>query len=547
MIGMDRQQWSRWHHAAAALFLLAIVVLPRLWAASRAVAPARDAFRYWSAAACLSEFPLSFSVQAIDCQPLYPATLASIGSVAFTMEPVDCWRRAQAWSIFCAAWFYLAAYVAGLRIFPIPIAWLGCALVSLLPRQIRYSVDVLSDNLHAALWMTALAALVWSWDRRSRGRFVLLAAAGLVTGLAFWTRFEALLLPAAFVVAMTARQCFAIDRLTLAEWGLRFSLYLVPAWLAVAGYGQLRGELAARHTVQVLVGSVHREERIGASHNSLTVVQEGESAPSVEEPRTPIDRWLLDTATPSAFEVAVGSLARVAWEFFQETRGWLGVLFVLGTFATRRYVFGGTAWLLPASALVGYALVLTLVRWKVGFLAGRYWMPVLPFCGMMGAAAIVAVAQRLRVPSAMSGIANRRWAWAWCALVAASAMGLNATAWYEPLHPDRFGHRQAAVWLAEHTKADQALFDPGWACGFFAERPLWHPVASKIPDCEYAVIEPGLAARPPVQLKEALDYVARHGRVVAEFPKRPGGRAVGVRIIALPANDRLASKKDANQ
>lgn len=553
MTGTDRQHWSCSRHVLAALLLFAIVAIPRFWAASRAVAPARDAFRYWSAAACLSEFPLSFSIPAIDCQPLYPATLAGIGSLAFSMDPEDCWRRAQAWSILCAAWFYWAAYAAGLRLFTPGIAWLGCSFVSLLPRQIRYSVDVLSDNLHAALWMTALALLVWSWDRQTRRANVLIGVAGVVTALAYWTRFESLLLPSVFLFAMLARQCFESACLPLGNWSARVACYVLPISLAIGGYWHLRGDFAARQTVHAVIGSVNREERAKSTPSALAALNDFQMAPSIEEPRTPMDRWLTQSGQPTTLLTLVVSFTRVLWELLQETRGWLGVLFVMGLAGVRQSARGGgTGWLI-AVVFIAYGVMLTIVRWKVGFLAGRYWMPVLPLLGMIAASAVIDVWQRFRAKSVAgdragrSGITSTGLAWAWCASIAILAVGLSLPAWMEPLHAARSGHRQAARWLAEHLKPDESVFDPSWACGFFAERPLWHPITSEIPECQYAVIEPAVAARPPAHLQKALDYVAGEGRILAEFPKQTGKKEIGVRIVVLPTYNPATVRKSRNE
>lgn len=536
--------WSRRRCVLAALLLVAIVVAPRIWAASRAVAPARDAFRYWSASTCLQQYPLALAAGWIDCQPLYPLTLAWIPGTGFGVDAETGWRTSQAWSVVCYTWFILAAYAAGAKIFGAPVAWLGCVFASVLPRQIRYSVDVLSDNLHAALWMTGFALLAWSWSERSRWALLSVAAAGLATGLAWWTRFEAILLPAAFTAAMLARQVFGADR---PSWGralLWTAAYLAPIALAIAAYAELRGGMVARTTVTSIVASTGRIERAAAAPDPLARRSETEFAAFLEPPRTPIDAWALSAGGAWSVAAVVGAVGRALWEFFQETRVWVGVLCAVGVAAavvSKRVADRPLAFAL--SALLLCLAMAAVVRWRAGFLSGRYMTPVIPLAAMFAAAAVVDVRRRLderRREWAALRYGKIRPATAWVAAVCVAAVSASAPGWIGRLHEDRQGHVAAAQWLRENSAEGECVFDPSWVCGFLAERPLWHPLQGSVPNFRYAVIEPSTAARPPVHLAESINFVRRHGRIAAEFPERPGGRRIGVRVIELPTADTVA-------
>jgi hypothetical protein len=551
--------WSGRRCVLAALALVAIVVAPRVWAAARAVAPARDAFRYWSASTCLQQYPLAVAAGWIDCQPLYPLTLAWIPGTGFSADAATGWRTSQAWSVACSTWFILAAFAAGSRIFGAPVAWLGCVFASVLPRQIRYSVDVLSDNLHAALWMTAFALLAWSWPARRRWGLVAAAAAGIATGLAWWTRFEAILLPAAFATAMLARQVLAADRLSWGRWLLRTGAYLAPIALAIVAYAELRGGLFSQATVASIVESRGRIERTTAAPDALSRTSETEFAAFLAPPRTPIDAWASSAGGAWSVRAVAGSVGRALWEFLQETRVWVGVLCVAGIVAAAvRRRNAGNPVVLAIFALALCLAMAALVRWKAGFLAGRYMTPAIPLAGMFAAAAVVDVWRRLdergraeragAAPEGGRATTAARWsglrpATAWVAAVCVAAVSANAPGWMVRLHEDRQGHVAAARWIREHSAEGESVFDPSWVCGYFAGRPLWHPLPGATPNFRYAVIEPSIAARPPVHLAESIDYVRRHGRIAAEFPARPGARRIGVRVVELPAAEAVAGTR----
>jgi hypothetical protein len=81
----------------------------------------------------------------------------------------------------------LGAYALAAALFDRRVGIVAAACMALLPDFARYSVDVLSDSLHLALFILAMAAAVTAVQRRSLARFAL---AGALSAAAFWVRPE---------------------------------------------------------------------------------------------------------------------------------------------------------------------------------------------------------------------------------------------------------------------------------------------------------------------------------------------------------------------
>ena len=160
---------SRRKHLRNLCLISAVALAPRLLMLSTAVAPARDSFRYLAAARALQDLPFTEAVPALDVHPLYPMTLLAAKQLLTFLTGMDgpyAWLRAgQLWSLACYLAFLGCAYVAGVGLWSPRTACLGCMALAIVPRQVCYSVDVLSDSLHAALWMACFACLVWTWRR----------------------------------------------------------------------------------------------------------------------------------------------------------------------------------------------------------------------------------------------------------------------------------------------------------------------------------------------------------------------------------------------
>ena len=521
------------------LVLALIVLLPRFVVLYLAVSPARDAIRYWSAADLFVTQPFLNALRGADCYPIYPFTLAVLKWAGLADTPELWWRSSQLWSLACYFALLTFAFLLGRRVWGMKVAWWGVALISLLPRQLRYSVDVLSDNLSAALAMFALWLIVEAWSREPKANAVdrketwLLLVAGLAIGLASLTRIESLVVAISFVAAMISRM-FLADRINLGRCSIQLATFILPVVILISGYVGLRGELSPRNTARAILSQQTMAER---EHSPI-------SSPEPTEWKTPIDAWMPiatgktggEWLAVSMGEIIIASL-RACWEFMQETRGIAGLFFVIGLIVWCKDSTLSSQKLIILWLIAGSFAVLVVCRWKVGFVAGRYLMMVLPLVGMVAVKGIEWMLARLRTMSFHRLGAVRlgvfradRWAIGAVTLV---AIGLCVPGWFGRLHADRAGHRAAADWLLANTKPGEFVFDPSWVSAYFSGRPMTIPILGQPTEARYAIIDTSLLASPPTGLADSINF-AHRGRIMAEFPKRPGSKQIGVRIVELP-------------
>jgi hypothetical protein len=102
-------------------------------------------------------------------------------------------------------------------------------------------------------------------------------------------------------------------------------------------------------------------------------------------------------------------------------------------------------------------------------------------------------------------------------------MGLGLQEALKPLHGNRAGHRQAGLWLAEHTRLADPVVDPFCWAHYYAGRVFWEGLTPPAPPgyvpTQYVVLERSPTSEhsrlPTIHQAEAL---ATHGRVVYHWP-----------------------------
>lgn len=510
----------RWRGWLVAWFVLALaVLLPRFIVAGLAVSPNKDAIRYWAAADQWLALPWRESLACMETLPVYPAALGWLKWSGWASTPEMWWRASQCLGIVCYLVVISAALVVGNWLVGQPRAWWGCLLVSLLPRQIRYSVDILADNMSAALLWSALA--LWYWGGMKSSRSASWLWVSVLLGLAMLCRPDAYLWSVVLIL-VSAAMVFRRE----SPW-LGLVYLLAPMVILWGSHGLIRGELAPSNTARGILGVPTIEERgpTGA------LASEGES-------RTPLDHWIGSIGELSLKSV-VAAIGITVWEAGQETRVLLLLFFVVGLFAgeigrwPRPFVWVGL--------LLGTFLMLAWCRWQAGFLTSRYFMPILPLVGFVAVAGldrVIEMVSKRGLFREMSRVSIERFSYG-AALTLALGLALPAAVW--PLHADRWGHRQAAEWLKKNTAPGEAVFDPSWVSAYFAGRPMTIPMPGTVP--RIAVLDVSLASAPPAGLSSEVAW-ATNGKVLAEFPRRLGSRETSIRIVEMPASP-MARREDA--
>src|SRR5687767_757484 len=160
------------------------------------VAPARDGERYIRQALALDGKPAGEVIRQSGDHPGYALLLHGAfraGRALGLESPRSLVLLAQVVSAACGLVLIVLAYLAARMVLGLTAATAGIVAFVLLPRPANHLSDVLSDPLHAALWMSA-AFLVMVGIRRMR--ILPFFLGGLAAGLAYWARIDALTLPA---------------------------------------------------------------------------------------------------------------------------------------------------------------------------------------------------------------------------------------------------------------------------------------------------------------------------------------------------------------
>jgi hypothetical protein len=541
------------------LLLALIVVLPRLCAATFVVTPARDMVRYVEGAEALRTLPLAEALRSMDSHPLYPAALLGARELltqSLGMSGPTAWVVAgQAVGVACYVLFILTSYAVGRRFFDRRTAFWGCAIVSLTPRQVSYTVDVLTDSLHAWMWMTSVYFMTSVERPNPAPRFAL---AGLFAGVAYWTRSEALLLPAMACFGGIVIQLVPTWRLPWKTAAACAAAFGVCWGIPVGAYMGAVGKLSPRNSAAALTGQLTTAEPIVAPTPELakvgdTVVPPPDQAPTLYVPPTapnapnepPVDLTPRPYEGHEGYELRPFGKAFVAYlyEIAQETRVWM-LPFAVWGLALSAPLFRRPASVFFVMAWLGYSAMLVLLQMKCGYIAGRYLMPLMPTLGM---SAVVGIGATLRACGDASHWSARFWRASKLlrdparnrrlalGTVVVVALATCAPAWFRSNHRHRQSYVDAAAWLKEHTRPGEAVFDPLDLVAFYADRPNWRPIDPDQPiPVRYAVVDVERVYRSDLMQHLIIKRFNKTATVAARFKQAKSQREGVVYILEWP-------------
>lgn len=461
----------------AALVLVSLVV--QALCIRAAATCSLDAVQYVRFAQAIQTDGLVAAVQAFDQQPLFPlwlagveATLVAVSNAAGYDTPVDIWAT----SVILAA--SLPLVFLPLPLYALFSLWYGRTTATLavvfaavVPSIARLGSEGLGDGLHlfllAAAWalvairLTPPAAGATASLARSRMMHLATIAAGSVFGLAFLTRYEALL-PALAAMLVIGWEDAARGR---AKWRSAFvGMLSIGLGLAIIllGWNAITGRLLAKygiaiHAVDPVVSSSREAATTTSAHGlALAALPEPldfrfkESSVTTRRYGLLAAIGQLGSELPEAFGFAIGCLAVYGW--------WR-----LGASPRRdldRLAIG------LASV---YGIVCVLYAARAGYLSERHLVPIV-VCGL-GVAAYGAIdlARRLagwmpgdqqyRAPTSLPAACGGRWNWLTTGVVLSIAIGGCFPLTFAPLHAQRDGHRQAGEWLAAHGTPQEIVLD----------------------------------------------------------------------------------------
>jgi hypothetical protein len=425
---------------------------------------------------------------------------------------------AQLASVLASVLLVAPLFWMGRQLFNRRIGFWAVLLFQCLPCSGRIMADGLSEGLFLLFALTALAFAMDSLRSRSILGFAL---AGAASGLAYLTRPEGLLIPAAAGLTLLGMQVFRNGR---------------RPWLSVGACGAAltTATLLVSGPYMVLIGGL----TVKITGNALIKEATAEVIDPVERPEDGVTGgpallavWWRGDANVSSGRYLWGlqTLAEVLSKAFFFVL-WIPALAGLLYFRDRFRIVPGAWMLLLLCALLGALLYRVAVR--MGYLSDRHTILILA-CGVLWATAAVEGAGRglARLLSKWRGrISANVWATALLLVVTVAPLGRTL----EPLHGDRVGFRAAGHWLAEHAGAQEAVFDPfGWS-GYYAGR-YFQDGAGQEP-WAYVVIEESTNNKHShlVTMPEA-EKLAGTGRRICAFPAPRGKESAEVVIYDLRA------------
>jgi hypothetical protein len=519
----------RWHEFTLLALLLLLAAGSRAWLICHTEVAARDSVGFIRYALELERDPWKKVLQNNLQHPGYPAVLLAVswpvrqlcgGTNAASMQ-----LSAQLASALAGVLLILPMYSLGREIFGHRVAFWGTALFQCLPVSAR----VMADGLSEATFLLFLTASLWLAVRGMRGRSVAaFAGCGLFSGLAYLTRPEgALMVPAAALV-LVAVQFISAWRRPWPRALACLAALLLTATAVASPYVLVNGRLTNKPTPRKLWQPDGDDAPVAwhGAHGPLTA-----SILAIYAPETLKDRRLWGV-------YAIGSEGMKDFHY-------LAVLpLLIGLWSFRQRLKANCAAWVSTMLCALHFLILWRVAVVVGYVSDRH-MLVLVLCGAFLAAdgvfilgeRLALLARRFRAGGAARpvGIAESG-TLSVVLLLILLAFGLKEA--LKPLHANRAGHRQAGLWLAEHTSPADPIVDPFCWAHYYAGRVFCEGSKPPAPlgyiPTEYVVLEKSPTSEhsrlPTIRQARAL---AARGQVVYHWPVEKPEAAAKILVYAV--------------
>lgn len=384
-------------------------------------------------------------LKAVD-QPVYPLAIALAHGARGDDSPTSWQVAAQAASVCAGVLLVVPLYLIALELFGASAAWLAVFLFYMAPLTGHILADVLSEGTFLLFWSWSL----WGALRFLRqGTFAWLPLVIGCSGLAYLTRPEGVLLPAALVLTLLFVPLLRSARMNWPRWWAAIGVLLIGPALVLGPFVLGKGGLASKPAVARLLGTAPR------------------SAADAVERAAPLDPAQSEAVTHLRAAKAVFEAVR------DLTTPWLLPLAAAGFVLAFRPIHARARVVLFLALLVG-ATNFALLRLYVtgGYCTSRHAI-------VLGALYCAAAAYGLeRVLGAVS-ISGRRWGLGdgrftvgpavWGIVLFAFVLG-SAPSIAQRLNRPMVGYRDAGAWLAQHVPADDRVADAtGWSL-FYGQR-----------------------------------------------------------------------------
>ena len=408
------------------------------WQASRAAILFADGLRYVQQAQLFEQGSWRAGLKAVD-HPIYPISIAAAHFLLGGEGPEAYQRAGQAAAIVAGVLLVVPLYLVSCEVFGPTGAWLACVLSYFVPLTGHVFADTLSESTFLLFWTWGL----WAAIRFLReGTFAWLPPMIGFSGLAYLSRPEGLLLPAAVVASLFAMPILRSTRLNWPRWWAAIGfLVLGPACL-IGPYVAAKGGLGTKPAIARVLGTAPKAP-----------------ASAVERQR-PLD---VDQSSAKTYGLA----AKAVFEAVREATSLplLGLATVGFALAPRK-PGGGRVWLLLA--IIATASVLALIRLHVtgGYCSPRHAMILQLLLIPASAHALHRGLSSIAIPGRWLGLDDEPFRVGPAVWVGALALLgiLYVPRILVPINDGYSGYRDAGSWVASHVPPESRVVDvSGWA------------------------------------------------------------------------------------
>ena len=244
---------TRLHHAARIGLLMACAAALLGWVLRHSEASFADGLRYIRQAEQIDRGAWRDGlIRGID-HPLHPLGILATHRMIGGDGPVSWERAALSWSFACVVFLVIPVYLLGLDLFGPDAAGLGCLLVIVNPIMTNVMVNVLSESSFLLWWTWGLWGAV-RFLREGRLAWLPLTIAGAV--LAYLTRPEGMLLPAALVAVLLLLPLHRATRLGWRQWWPAVAILVLGPMTLAGPYMALKGGLGTKPGIGRVLGLV---------------------------------------------------------------------------------------------------------------------------------------------------------------------------------------------------------------------------------------------------------------------------------------------------
>jgi len=452
--------------------------------------------------------------------PLHPLGIAAVHRLFDGDGPASWQRAALLFSFICAVLLVIPIYLSTQELFGENAAWLAAALVTVNPSNGTNVVNVLSESSFLLWWSFGL----WATVRFLReGQFFWLPPAIGFGALAYLTRPEGMLLPAALAATLLMLPLLRATRINWPRWWRALVFVLGGLLLLVGPYIAIKGGLGTKPAIARLLGL---EEKSGPD------------ALEREEPLRP-DQTGLETyglATIRMLEAHAGAVTLPLLPF-----SLIGMVLAVRSRARVR------AWLFLGIVLAGSAAALVRLHATGGYLTARHALVPGTILTLAAAGGLTWLMSKVSIPGRWLGLAHehlRPGPAVWAVLIALLVLNPYLRS-LGPFLPGPFSvYHSTGDWLARNTRTDEEVLDlTDWSL-YFSRRPGYRLAdvykAPNDPKTRWIVVR-----KPNGEVDWHYGHVLREligGRdAVALIPPDAGPNQMQVRIYDRRGRTRVAA------